>query len=227
MENCCLPRFFGGQHWSEIQQFWSALSKIAVFRGNVQIQACLCSSLEFFGLWRFGCWWQLVETSGDRLCWDQLVEQMFAKAKVETNRFLWKTHRFFAVELKRVLTGPQHQTWKDGQYLPVYSSNGIRVLQPIKAAEETSPVATVTTVTVGCLQVPSHLERQGIDADALIDAGPGAFYQACGLWQCDVLTETMRLFKIRKKRLKHVGADASNREHFHWNILIVYNSFLS
>lgn len=111
--------------------------------------------------------------------------------------------------------------------MPVYSSNGIRVLQPIKAAEETSPVATVTTVTVGCLQVPSHLERQGIDADALIDAGPGAFYQACGLWQCDVLTETMRLFKIRKKRLKHVGADASNREHFHWNILIVYNSFLS
>lgn len=66
---------------------------------------------------------------------------------------------------------------QDGQYLPVYSSNGIRVLQPIKAAEETSPVATVTTVTVGCLQVPSHLERQGIDADALIDAGPGAFYQ--------------------------------------------------
>lgn len=66
---------------------------------------------------------------------------------------------------------------QDGQYLPVYSSNGIRVLQPIKAAEETSSPQTVTTVTVGCLQVPSHLERQGIDADALNGAGPGAFYQ--------------------------------------------------
>ena len=107
---------------------------------------------------------------------------MFANATVQTNVFFF--FKLLQLNLNLFKTCLQRQTWKDGQYLPVYSSNGIRVLQPIKAAEETSSPQTVTTVTVGCLRVPSHLERQGIDADALNGAGPGAFYQVCGNAMC-------------------------------------------